>query len=210
MEPSLLPAAVVHGRFQPLHLGHMKYLLAGADRCSTLIVGITNPDPWQVKAEPTDPGRGQAQANPCTYYERYLMVAAALSAAGLAPDRLRIVPFPHSFPERLRYYVPAEAVHLLTIYDDWGEAKLSRLSSLGFTVEVMWRREHKPISGAMVRDRILRNSRWEELVPPAVASVIKQHGIDARIRGWHTAGGALAEPEPQAPTAGGQAAGDGE
>lgn len=184
MESSPLRTAVVHGRFQPLHLGHMEYLLAGVGRCRTLIVGITNPDPWQVKTEPTDPGRGQAQANPCTYYERYLMVETALLAAGLTPDRLQIVPFPHSFPERLRYYVPPEAVHLLTIYDDWGEAKLSRLRSLGFTVEVMWRREHKPISGAMVRDRILRNSGWEELVPPAVAAVIKQHGIDARIRDY--------------------------
>jgi len=183
MDPSPLPIAVVHGRFQPLHLGHMEYLLAGAGRCRTLIVGITNPDPWQVKAESADPGRGQAQANPCTYYERYLMIEAALSAAGLARDRLRIVPFPHSFPERLRYYVPSEAVHLLTIYDDWGETKLRRLRDLGFTVEVMWRREHKQISGAMVRGRILGNLPWQELVPSAVAAVIKQHGIDARIRG---------------------------
>jgi hypothetical protein len=57
-----LPIAVVHGRFQPLHLGHMEYLLAGAERCRTLIVGITNPDPWHVKLEPTDPARGNTNA----------------------------------------------------------------------------------------------------------------------------------------------------
>ena len=32
---------VVMGRFQGLHLGHMEYLLAGAQRCEHLLVGVT-------------------------------------------------------------------------------------------------------------------------------------------------------------------------
>lgn len=177
------PLAVIHGRFQPLHLGHLEYLLAGAQRCTTLIVGITNPDPFQAIAEATNPERGLPEANPCTYYERYLMVEAALLDANVPRDRLRIVPFPHSFPERLRYYVPADAIHLLTIYDMWGDTKLDRLRSLGMSTEVMWRRSDKPISGGRVRRLIAAGNDWQHLVPPAVAAVIKEHGIDARIRG---------------------------
>ncbi|MBE1489813.1 adenylyltransferase/cytidyltransferase family protein [Plantactinospora soyae] len=177
------PLGVIHGRFQPLHLGHLEYLLAGADRCDTLVVGITNPDPWQTAEEATDPVRGSVEANPCTYYERYLMVEAALTQAGVPDHRLRIVPFPHSFPERLRYYAPPEAVYLLTIYDDWGAEKLTRLGALGLTTEVMWRRVEKPISGGRVRRAIAADDDWEQLVPPAVATVIKECGIDARIRG---------------------------
>jgi len=177
------PLGVIHGRFQPLHLGHLEYLLAGAARCETLVVGITNPDPWQTTEEPTDPVRGSTEANPCTYYERYLMVEAALIGAGVEAHRLRIVPFPNGFPERLRHYAPREAVYLLTVYDDWGVEKLDRLRSLGLTTEVMWRRTDKPISGARVRRAIAAGTDWQRLVPAAVATVIRQRGIDARIRG---------------------------
>jgi cytidyltransferase-like protein len=173
------PVAVIHGRFQPLHLGHLEYLLAGAARCDVLVVGITNPDPSQIAAEPTDPARGAEGANPFTYYDRYLMVEAALTEAGVGRDRLRIVPFPHSFPERLRFYAPADAVYLLTLYDEWGDTKLDRFHALGLTTEVMWRRTDKPISGTRVRQAIESGGDWEPLVPPAVAKVIKERGCDA-------------------------------
>lgn len=177
------PVAVIHGRFQPLHLGHLEYLLAGADRCETLVVGITNPDPWTVAEEPTDPERGSPEANPCTYYERFLMVEGALTEAGVKGDRLRIVPFPHSFPERLAHYAPPEARYLLTVYDDWGETKVERFQDLGLTVEVMWRRTEKPVSGARVRAAIAAGHDWRALVPPATARVVEERGIDARVRG---------------------------
>lgn len=177
------PVAVIHGRFQPLHLGHLEYLLAGAERCDTLVVGITSPDPALVVEEATNPERSQPDANPCTYYERALMVEGALGEAGVPCERLRIVPFPHSFPERLRHYAPEEAVYLLTVYDRWGDTKLERFQALGLATEVMWRRTAKPISGARVRAAIRAGCRWEELVPPATARVVRERGIDARIRG---------------------------
>jgi hypothetical protein len=46
-----------------------------------LVVGITNPDPWQVRDEPTEPARGAPPANPCTYYERHLMVEMTVHGA---------------------------------------------------------------------------------------------------------------------------------
>jgi nicotinamide-nucleotide adenylyltransferase/phosphinothricin biosynthesis protein PhpF len=167
---------VIHGRFQPLHYGHLEYLLAGAERADILVVGITNPDPDLTTAEPADPGRGKSESNPFTYYERYLMVEGALREAGIPAQRLRIVPFPHGFPERLPYYAPPEAVYLLTIYDEWGEVKLERFGQLGFATEVMWRRSDKPISGTLVRAAIAAGRDLAELVPPAVCRVIKESG----------------------------------
>ncbi|EFL30519.1 conserved hypothetical protein [Streptomyces viridochromogenes DSM 40736] len=173
---------VIHGRFQPLHLGHLEYLLAGAERCRTLVVGITNPDPWTTTEETTDPERGLPESNPCTFYERYLMVEGALTEAGVSHERLRIVPFPHSFPERLAHYAPADARYFVTVYDDWGDAKLDRFHALGLRTEVMWRRTDKPVSGGRVRRSIAEGQPWEHLVPPAVARVVKECGIDERIR----------------------------
>ncbi|MFJ8473573.1 adenylyltransferase/cytidyltransferase family protein [Kitasatospora sp. NPDC094011] len=180
------PVGVIHGRFQPLHLGHLEYLLAGAERCDTLVVGITNPDPDQTAPEPTDPARGLPESNPCTYYERHLMVHGALTGAGVEPARLRIVPFPHSFPGRLRHYAPEEAVYYLTVYDAWGDAKLHRFRELGLRTEVMWRRTDKPISGARVRRAIAQGEAdWPSLVPDPVSAVIRERGIDDRIRVVH-------------------------
>jgi cytidyltransferase-like protein len=176
-EAEMLDVASVHGRFQPLHLGHLEYLLAGARRCRTLVVGITNPDPWQVRAEPTAPHRGDDSANPFTYYERMLMVDGALRDAGVPGTAFRIVPFPHSFPERLHHYLPDDAHILLTIYDTWGEEKERRFRALGRTTEVLWRRDTTVTSGTELR-RLLRAGReWEHLVPAATARVI--HGLPA-------------------------------
>jgi nicotinamide-nucleotide adenylyltransferase/phosphinothricin biosynthesis protein PhpF len=168
--------AVIHGRFQPLHWGHLEYLLAGAERADILVVGITNPDPAVTISEPADAERGKPESNPFTYYERYLMVEGALREAGVAAERLRIVPFPHSFPERLRYYAPTTAVYLLTVYDEWGDVKVDRFRRLGLATEVMWRRSDKPISGTRVRAAIATGLDLAELVPPAVCRVIKESG----------------------------------
>jgi cytidyltransferase-like protein len=178
----MTPVGVVHGRFQPLHLGHLEYLMAAAARCDILVVGITNPDPELVVHEASDPARGMPEANPCTYYERYLMVEGALAEVGTARERFRIVPFPHGFPERLRYYAPAEATYYLTIYDDWGQVKHARFMAMGLKTEVMWCRADKPVSGSRVRLAIRSDENWRPLVPAAVAAVIEERKIDDRIR----------------------------
>jgi len=65
---------MIHGRFQPFHNGHLEYLRGAAASCDELFVGITNPDPWRVKEEPSDPLRHLPESNPFTYVERLLMV----------------------------------------------------------------------------------------------------------------------------------------
>jgi nicotinamide-nucleotide adenylyltransferase/phosphinothricin biosynthesis protein PhpF len=177
-----MKVGVIHGRFQPLHIGHMEYLLAGKARCDLLVVGITNPDPWQVKVETTNVLRSEPAANPCTYYERYLMVEGALLDSGIAHGGFRIVPFPHSFPERLRHYAPLEAEYFLTIYDHWGEAKLQRFQALRLQTHVLWRRTSTITSGSAVRQLIAADEAWTHLVPPATVQVIGEFGIAERIR----------------------------
>jgi nicotinamide-nucleotide adenylyltransferase/phosphinothricin biosynthesis protein PhpF len=175
------PVGVIHGRFQPLHLGHLEYLLAGAACCDVLVVGITSPDPWQRGDEPSAPARSASEANPWTFYERYLMVEASLVDAGVGRERFRIVPFPHSYPERLAHYAPSDALYLLSIYDEWGETKLRRLADLGLRTHVLWRRQWRLTSGSEVRHSIRdRDGRWRDLVPGPVARVIDEAGVAGR------------------------------
>jgi nicotinamide mononucleotide adenylyltransferase len=176
---------VAHGRFQVLHNDHMKYILAAKARCRHLIVGITNPDPTLTRFDPADPHRSSAADNPLTYYERYVILKAALLAQGVDHQDFSLVPLPINFPELYQYYVPLSAVFYLTSYDEWGERKRELFESLGLRVEVLWRRTKakKGLTSTLIRQTIIRDEPWEDLVPARVAPLFKQMGLLARIRG---------------------------
>lgn len=184
MTRSKHPVGVIHGRFQVLHNDHLRYLLAGKERCDHLVIGVTNPDPSCVRQEQADPGRGSAEANPLTYYERQVMVRKALVQSGVRLEDFSIVPLPISQPELYRHYVPLDAVFFLTVYDDWGRAKKARFEALGLQVEVLWERspEQKGLSGEMVRRAIMDGSDWRKMVPAAVAELVEQWGLSKRLR----------------------------
>lgn len=52
----------------------MEYCLEAAARCVRLVVGVTNPDPSRVSAEPEDPRRSAPDAKPFPYHVRARMV----------------------------------------------------------------------------------------------------------------------------------------
>ena len=161
---------MVHGRFQPLHLGHLTYLRLAAARCDELFVGITNPDGRSARPEPDDPTRHLPESNPFTYTERMLMVLAAADEAGLGP--VRVIPFPIGEPELWDDYVPRDVVHFLRVLSPWGDTKRERLRAGGYRVEVLPAPEGKRVSGAQVRAAIRAGDDWRGLVAPAVARVI--------------------------------------
>jgi nicotinamide mononucleotide adenylyltransferase len=179
-----IETGVIHGRFQVLHNDHLRYLLDGMRLCRHLVVGITNPDPLLTREEKADKGRSSSLANPLTYYERYVMVRAALEEAGLELSEFSLVPLPINLPELYHYYVPMDAVFFLSIYDDWGRQKLAYFQELGLKTHVLREvpRQEKGISSADVRGRMLHGEPWEHLVPPSVALLMKKWDIPARLR----------------------------
>lgn len=179
----MIETGVIHGRFQVLHNDHMKYLLAGKERCRHLVVGITNPDPTLTRDDPADMARSSPHANPLTYFERYTMVRAALLESGINLSDFSIVPFPINIPHMYKYYVPMDATFFLTIYDSWGEKKLRQFESLGLTVEVLWKRppEEKGLRAVEIRSRMMKAEPWEHLVPPSTAGFMKAWDIPSRL-----------------------------
>ena len=179
---------VVHGRFQILHNDHMKYLLAGRDRCCHLIVGITNPDPSRTRFESADPKRSRAEANPLTYFERHRLLYVAMIEAGLDPAEFSIVPLPISQPDLYHYYVPENATWYLTIYDDWGRRKLDYLRKAGLRTEVLWEKpaSQKGITGHEVRRRMMAGESWSGLVPPDTSILLNEWNIPERLRRFIT------------------------
>lgn len=183
-EPELVEIGVIHGRFQVLHRDHLAYLLAGKALCKHLVVGITNPDPGMTKAEDSDPHRSDQTENPLTYFERYILVRAALHEAGISEKDISIVPFPINLPERYCYYVPLDALFFLTIYDDWGRRKLEYFQQHGLKTWVLRdvTADQKGISASTVRGLMRRGEPWRHLVPDSVANLLEQWDIAGRLR----------------------------
>ncbi len=165
---------LVHGRFQPFHLGHLEYALAALQHCEHLIVGITNPDPSSIMTEATDLERHTPEANPFTFFERQRMIRAALAEAGVEPALVSLTPFPIHHPEHWRFYCPLEAVCFLRLFSDWGREKLRRFQEAGWTVEVLDAGAAKHVSGRDVRLRLQNGENWAALVPSAVATILRE------------------------------------
>ncbi|MGD9212857.1 MAG: nicotinate-nucleotide adenylyltransferase [Desulfobacteraceae bacterium] len=178
------PVGVIHGRFQVLHNDHLKYILAGKERCRELVIAITNPTPNLTRSESADPHRSLPIANPLTYYERYQLIRTAMTGAGQDSNSYSIVPLPISMPEQYQYYVPLDAVFFLTIYDDWGRRKYTYFNSLGLKVDVLWNIpvDKKGISGSHVRRLMLDSNAWEAMVPSNVADLLNKWRLPERLR----------------------------
>jgi cytidyltransferase-like protein len=168
---------MIHGRFQPFHKGHLEYLKGAAEHCDEVWVGITNPDPTRIKPERSDPLRHLPESNPYSYAERLLMVKAAAQDAGIALERLHVIPFPVNEPELWSAYVPDDVTQFIRLFSDWGGTKLDRLREAGYDVVVLDEGADKEISGADVREAIRTGGDWESLVPPGVARVLRAGNV---------------------------------
>ena len=164
---------MIHGRFQPFHLGHLEYLRGAAARSDEVWIGITNPDPARIKPEASDPVRHLPESNPFSYAERMLMAKAAASDLGLDPAIVHVIPFPVNEPDLWPAYVPEGVTQYLRLFSDWGGTKLERLRGAGYEVVILDEGAEKQVSGADVRAALRNGGDWESLVPNAVADVIR-------------------------------------
>jgi cytidyltransferase-like protein len=161
---------MIHGRFQPFHVGHLEYMVAAAARCERLAVGITNPEGFPLRPGPSDPARHLPESNPFTDGERRRMVEAAAAEAGVGP--VEVFPFPVTEPGLWGGLVPAGAVQFVRVLSPWGASKLARFEERGHPVVVLAAPGGKRVSGERVRALMRSGGDWRALVPPAVAAVI--------------------------------------
>ena len=160
--------ALIIGRFQPFHNGHLKVIKYIISKYKAVIVGI-----------------GSAQyshtlENPFTAGERHLMISRTLEARGI-----------HNY-----YLVPIEDLHRNAIWVAHVEAiappfdvvfannpLTKRLfKERGYKVAVPPFYDRNKYSGREIREKIIRGEPWENLVPPEVVETIKEIDGISRLR----------------------------
>lgn len=172
----------VTGRFQPVHAQHLALFdIARAD-CGHVVVAVTNPDSMARRQEVTSAHRHTAAANPFTYFERVLVLQAALEEWGHAGD-VTIVPFDLTRPETWPEYVPVTARQFVRAYGDWERDKAQRLAGAGYAVTVLDGDPTRRVSSSDIRARMWSGEEWQHLVPAATVPVLRQLLDDIPIRG---------------------------
>ena len=175
-------AGSVHGRFQPFHNEHLEYALAAKDRCDFLWIGITKYDITPSEFTPLGRPRERPENNPLTYFERISIIAEALVDAGIAKGSFAFVPFPIETPQRLPEFMPTSVPCFTTVCEDWNKEKIHILRGYGYTVNVLWERTKKLVSGGEIRADIIKGgTAWRSMVPAATARALDTLNIHDRL-----------------------------
>jgi nicotinamide mononucleotide adenylyltransferase len=174
-----------------LHAQHLEYLLAAAERCDLLYVGITQPRLDLLRAAPgAQAHRHDPLSNPLTYAERAELVTECLLAAGVDRAAFTVRPFPIERPELLTRNVPLTATAFTTVCDEWNLHKIELLRRLGYPVRVLFTRDAGRLTGSTVRRLMAQGSpEWTSLVPEAARDWLLRHDIPARLRAAAGRGG---------------------
>jgi len=164
--------ALLVGRFQPLHYGHLHAIRYSLARAEELVIGLGSAQ------------YGWTERNPLSVDERYEMIVRCLRAEGIPLVRICISPIPDTeSPE-----------------EDWGEIVLDRvprvdvaftndrqtredLERVGIRVEpIPFYRRDIFVATQIRKLAALRNPIWRQLVPTSVAEFLDSIGFETRMR----------------------------
>ena len=176
---------VIHGRFQAFHNGHLSYVLRGIENCEHIFIGITNYDIYEEKPyNAYDSVRTNKEANPFSFYHRFMMIKNSLIECGVSRSRFDIVPFPIEYPNKIEQYVPNDGLFFVSIFDEWDQKKLEIFQSKGFKTMVLPSVDSNEnrISGTLVRYNIRNDLPWRDLVPNAVFDYIISNDLIPLIK----------------------------
>jgi nicotinamide-nucleotide adenylyltransferase len=148
------------GRFQPFHLGHLgaiKYSLKEVDEL-VIVIGSAQ---YSHNAN-----------NPFTAGERLVMVRRALFEAGVDYSKLWIVPVPDVHLHML--WVSAVEGYTPKFNALFSNEPLTKrlFMEAGYEVKTVPLFERKTYVSTIVREKMVKDNSWMELVPKSVADFI--------------------------------------
>ena len=169
--------ALIVGRFQPFHKGHLEVIKKVASECNRMIIGIGSAQ------------YSHTRDNPFTAGERYEMIFNALKDEGI--ENFVIVPV-----EDLNIYslwvakVESICPPFSVVYSN-NPATRRLFIEAGYEIRESPMYNRHEFSGTEVRRRMVSDGDWKSLVPKRVAEVLES--IDGTGRVKATMGDAVEE-----------------
>jgi nicotinamide-nucleotide adenylyltransferase len=166
--------ALLVGRFQPFHIGHLEVIKEIASQVEKLIIGI---------------GSAQAshtQEDPFTAGERHLMMSEALDEAKI--KNYYIIPIMDL--NRYKIWV-AHVMSLVPPFDvifTNNNLTATLFEEAGFEVRRPKLYDRSRYSGKVIRKLMAEGGDWRSLVPEASAKVIDGFDGEKRIRTLYSGG----------------------
>lgn len=159
--------ALIIGRFQPFHKGHLKVIKEVSDE-HEVIIGIGSAQ------------HSHTLDNPFTAGERYEMIHAALTNEGI--KQFHIIPI-----EDLNRY-PLWVSHVESLVPRFDLVITSNyltkmlFECRGYEVKTVPLYDREKFSGKEIRRRMIEGKRWKHLVPKDVVAFITRIEGERRLR----------------------------
>ena len=158
------------GRFQPIHRGHIEIIKKILTEVDELIIAIGSAQ------------ESHTLENPFTAGERELMILRSLAEEKIDLSKVHIIPIPDVNNNAVWVsHVKSLSPPFHVVYS--GNPLVCRLfKEAGFEVKSPPLVRRKEYWGTEIRERMLKNKNWKELVPRAVVEIIEEIDGIGRLR----------------------------
>ncbi len=164
--------ALVVGRFQPFHFGHLHAIRYAMKHAEEIVIGL-----------------GSSQIaftlrNPLTVDERYEMIVRALRAEGLPLGKFYFSPIPDTeSPEEDWGRIVLDRVPRVDVAFSNDRETQEDLSRVGIEVRPIPFYRRDLFQATHIREMAAKGDRlWRQLVPRPVAQFLDEVGFEARMR----------------------------
>jgi len=157
--------ALLLGRFQPFHKGHLKIVKDIAMDAEYLVIAIGSAQ------------ESHSLENPFTAGERYTMISKVLKAEGIENYFLVTMEDLHRYAAWVSHVV-SQTPTFDVVYAH-NPLSIRLFTEAGYKVVELELYEPEKCSGTEVRRRIIAGENWKELVPKEVAEIIEEvNGVE--------------------------------
>lgn len=163
--------ALFIGRFQPFHNGHLNILQTLSSQFDEIIIGIGSSQ-YENTIE-----------NPFSFEERKKMIQTSLQKENIYNFKILAIPDIHNPPQWVNHVLSIVADFDIVISNNQLTQQLFK--DKGYHIKETRNFKRHCYSGLEIRNRMIQNKPWVELVPPPVAQILQEIDGIKRIKILH-------------------------